>query len=582
MSTVLIVDDMAIFRDPIAASLRLAGYEAVAAPNGQEALALIAKKRPDLILLDLAMPVMDGMTMLAALRRMPGGEKIPVILLTAAAEKRLVLQAAQHGVGDYLLKSRFSLAELLTRVKKHLESKPEQTPAEATAPNPMDAAPATDTSARTEAVTAVQSPIEIPRLLTREECLKRAEAAMDVRSLSGVAAQVISLAASPRGDLEELASLIGRDPALSARVLHAANSAAYTSNRGPVTNVSDAVRKVGCATIRGIASTVGIYEAMSASADPDFNPIRSWQHSFAVATLCEQLCLSARPELGGTAHIVGLCHDLGEILFRTHFAHEYRQVLEVRQRCGRPLAYVERQMLGMPHGELVRTIIRKMGLPQMIREAIEAFHAGDSDASTDPLVRILRMAEAYANGVGLASSKLSPVRPLTRNECRAATGLENPTFPEGEEFRAQIYALTSLLGRLSQPQERELMVPLHARTSARLWLAREAGFSSFDPIAAALQLLAGDVTIKDRLPLSAAECDDHAALAIVTRTPAVKGLLGTDIQRAASYGTRRIPALWLCARPEGAPQTPLAPIAAEITLDGIAEFLSRTESAIAA
>ncbi|HEV2294870.1 MAG TPA: HDOD domain-containing protein [Tepidisphaeraceae bacterium] len=575
MSTILIVDDMAIFRDPIAASLRLAGYDTAAASNGKEALALIANKRPDLILLDLAMPIMDGMTMLAALRRMPGGEKIPVILLTASAEKRLVVQAAQLGVGDYLLKSRFSLTELLARVKRHLHPKAQAPPAEAVAPGVKPSVATTEISKLPPAA-ASREALDIPKLLTRDQCLQRAEDAMDARSLSGVAAQVIAMAASPRGDLEELAGLIGRDPALSARVLQAANSAAYLSKRGPVTNITDAVRQVGCSTVRNIASTVGIYEAMpasSASASPDFNPIRSWQHSFAVATLCEQLCLSARPELGGTAHIVGLCHDLGEILFRTHFAEEYKQVLKVRERTGQPLQYLERQILGMPHGELVRTITRKMGLPDVIRVAIETFHGEDSESSTDPLVRITRVAEAYANGLGLASSGLSLVRPLTRNECRAATGLEKPSSPDSQQFRAEIYALTAMLARLSLAQEKELMVPLHPRGTARVWLAREAGFTSFDPVAAALEVLAGEVTVQDRLPATAAELADHTAIAVLTRTPAVNRLLAADIDRAASLGPQKLPVLWLCTRPEGAPPTPVAPISAAITLDRLVAFL---------
>ncbi len=579
MSTILIVDDMAIFRDPIAACLRLAGYETACAPNGKDALALIAKSPPDLILLDVAMPVMDGMTMLAVLRRTPALAKLPVILLTAAAEKHLILQAAKLGVGDYLLKSRFSLTELVARVKKHLDTKPSVTAAEAPPPNgDVQAAPAA--AAKNLAAPAARDALDIPKLLTRDECIERAEAAMDARSLSGVAAQVIAMAASPRGDLEELASLIGRDPALSARVLQAANSAAYVSKRGPVTNIPDAVRQVGCSTVRSIASTVGIYEAMPGGAESEFNPIRSWQHSFAVATLCEQLCLSARPEMGGTAHIVGLCHDLGEILFRTHFAKEYQQVLEVQQRTGQSLISVERQMLGMPHGELVRTIIRKLGLPDVIRQAIETFHADDAPSSTDPLVRIMRVAEAYANGVGLASSGLSSLRPLTRNECRAATGLEKPSAPDSQQFRAEIYALTAMLARLSASQERQLMVPLHPRANARVWLAREGGFSAFDPVAAVLEML-GEVTIKDRLPATSAELAGHTALAIVTRTPAVGGLLASDIDRAASFASPSLPVLWLCTRPEGAPQQGIAPTVATITLDRVAHFAKTPATSVA-
>lgn len=588
MSRILVVDDEAIVRDPIAASLRLAGYETSCAAGGHEAVASIALEAPDLIILDVAMPGMSGLDVLEAMRRQPKSDLTPVILLTASADKETVLRAAKVGVRDYLLKSRFSLPELLARVKKHLDpaATSKVTAQAALTTNRPRGAAASVPSAQPPNAAAIANANgnggvgEIPQLLTRNECLKRAEAAMDARSLSGVAAQVVSMAASPRGDLDEISSLIGRDPALSARVLQAANSAAFVSKRGPVTNIPDAVRQVGCSVVRGIASTVGIYEAMPASSsDSGFNPIRSWQHSFAVATLCEQLCLSARPELGGTAHIVGLCHDLGEILFRTHFAKEYQQVLEVHARSGHSLPYVERQMLGMPHGELVRTISRKMGLPDVIRQAIETFHGEHAESSADPLVRILRVAEAYANGVGLASSGASSVRPLTRNECRAATGLENPTAPDSQQFRGEIYALTSMLARPSAAEEKQLMLPLHSRANARVWLAREAGFSAFDPIAAALEVIC-DVTVKNQLPDTKDGLGDHGLLAVVTRTPAVAGLMAGDIDRVASFGSERLPVLWLCTRPEGAPRDGIAPVQAMLTLDRVAEFVGTARTGI--
>ena len=122
MSTILVVDDMPIFRDPIAAALRLAGYQTLTASNGRDALATARANRPDLILLDLAMPVMDGLTCLHAMRSIETLVDLPVILLTAMSEKEHELEAAKLGVKDYLLKSRFSLSDLLTRVKGALGS----------------------------------------------------------------------------------------------------------------------------------------------------------------------------------------------------------------------------------------------------------------------------------------------------------------------------------------------------------------------------------------------------------------------------------------------------------------------------
>ena len=83
MSKVLVVDDMPIFREPIAACLRASGYETCIAGNGQEALAVLQSSRPDLILLDIAMPIMDGISFLSVIRGDPATQSIPVILLTA-------------------------------------------------------------------------------------------------------------------------------------------------------------------------------------------------------------------------------------------------------------------------------------------------------------------------------------------------------------------------------------------------------------------------------------------------------------------------------------------------------------------
>jgi CheY-like chemotaxis protein len=123
MKTILVVDDMAIFREPIAASLRLAGYRTFCAGDGEEALRVTRERLPDVILLDISMPKMDGITFLKQLRADPAIAHIRVILLTALSEKKHIIAAGSLGVRDYLLKSRFRLTELQERIKKYEVSK---------------------------------------------------------------------------------------------------------------------------------------------------------------------------------------------------------------------------------------------------------------------------------------------------------------------------------------------------------------------------------------------------------------------------------------------------------------------------
>src|ERR1043165_9896978 len=109
---ILVVDDSAILRDLMCAALRAAGLEVVSAANAADALRAMAAQNVALVVLDIGMPDMDGLTMLGHLRGMDAGCALPVILLTAHEDRVTILRPVALGVRDYLLKSTFSLKEL--------------------------------------------------------------------------------------------------------------------------------------------------------------------------------------------------------------------------------------------------------------------------------------------------------------------------------------------------------------------------------------------------------------------------------------------------------------------------------------
>ncbi len=114
--TILVVDDTVVFRDSIVVALRRQGYDTLLASNGQEALELVRAHDPDLILLDVAMPVMGGLRCLKELRTDQQFRDIPVIMLTAMSERDAIKGAEQMGIQGYLLKSQFSLKDMLAQV----------------------------------------------------------------------------------------------------------------------------------------------------------------------------------------------------------------------------------------------------------------------------------------------------------------------------------------------------------------------------------------------------------------------------------------------------------------------------------
>ncbi len=119
---VLIVDDIPSNLNFLSEVLHVEGIGVLLATGGADALEIARYKLPDLILLDIAMPVMDGYEVCAGLKADPLTHDIPVIYLTARTEPEDILRGFESGAVDYILKP-FNAAELIARVKTHLELK---------------------------------------------------------------------------------------------------------------------------------------------------------------------------------------------------------------------------------------------------------------------------------------------------------------------------------------------------------------------------------------------------------------------------------------------------------------------------
>jgi two-component system OmpR family response regulator len=120
-NTVLIVDDNPDILALLRASLRMAGFDSTEALNGQIALRRIEEERPDLILLDLMMPVLDGWGVLEELR--DRHDRPPVIVVTAAESPELMERAGRFGVSGYVTKP-FNVAALLDLIRSVIGSPP--------------------------------------------------------------------------------------------------------------------------------------------------------------------------------------------------------------------------------------------------------------------------------------------------------------------------------------------------------------------------------------------------------------------------------------------------------------------------
>jgi len=116
MAVILVVDDDSALQRTIRINLRARDHEVLLAMTGRQALAALVADRPDLVILDLGLPDMDGMDVLRHLR---GSSAIPVIVLSARQDADDKVEALDEGADDYVTKP-FSMDELMARVRRTL------------------------------------------------------------------------------------------------------------------------------------------------------------------------------------------------------------------------------------------------------------------------------------------------------------------------------------------------------------------------------------------------------------------------------------------------------------------------------
>jgi two-component system KDP operon response regulator KdpE len=127
MTTVLVIEDDTSLRRALRTSLKARGFEVLESPTAEEGLVLVADDRPDVVLLDLGLPDLDG---IEALRRMRSFSDVPVVVLTARDRQQDKIEALDAGADDYVTKP-FDVEEVLARVRATLRRVPQASAAPA-------------------------------------------------------------------------------------------------------------------------------------------------------------------------------------------------------------------------------------------------------------------------------------------------------------------------------------------------------------------------------------------------------------------------------------------------------------------
>jgi two-component system alkaline phosphatase synthesis response regulator PhoP len=122
---ILIVEDEEPIVRVLTDKLQREGYKVISAPDGKQGLAMALEHKPDMILLDIVMPIMDGISALKALRQDAWGKDVEVMILTNLTDPAKNAEAIEKGVFEYLIKTDWDLVEVINKVRERLANKRE-------------------------------------------------------------------------------------------------------------------------------------------------------------------------------------------------------------------------------------------------------------------------------------------------------------------------------------------------------------------------------------------------------------------------------------------------------------------------
>jgi CheY-like chemotaxis protein len=232
---ILSVDDSRTIRRLVVRAFTPYDCTVAEAGNGEEGLAVAARERPDLIILDVTMPTMDGVTMLTHLRADPELKATPVIMLTAESGRENVLQIARLGIRDYLVKP-FKDEQLIEKAGRVVSLVKKS--AAAPAPGPV-AKPA-----------AVQNTANFQELARQYGLPPVPESVL----------HLTQLVARQDSDLGQISEVINKDPALRARLLRLANPGTDKEADYALQTVEEALMRngIGCALLLAMSTPLAL------------------------------------------------------------------------------------------------------------------------------------------------------------------------------------------------------------------------------------------------------------------------------------------------------------------------------------
>lgn len=389
---ILVVDNQDDFRRSVVRTLQERGFEVMTASDGTEAMGRIQSEGIDLLMLDLEIPGMDGLTLLRRLRRDPRYSRLSAMVVSDVRSRSVIADAGRLGVRDYLLKSSFSVDGMLRRLTRY--DRPsgggDGCEGSAAARTRLQAASEADdeptrnldevrhqvhAAARAEQA-AAEALKTIKPIITRSAIHEHIEQCGELKAMSPTIGQLLKMTTSGDCSIDRVAQVIKQDQALSLKVLKLANSPVYSRGE-PVETVQNAVMRIGLTQIRQAALNIAVIDQFCDESISNWLHVPSlWEHCIATGLIAGEITRrrGGKESEVDSAFTMGLLHDVGRIILAERLGEQYAHVLRTAEELALPLEQVETRMLLVNHADLMDKAMHAWKFPKHLINPIALHH----------------------------------------------------------------------------------------------------------------------------------------------------------------------------------------------------------------
>jgi HD-like signal output (HDOD) protein/DNA-binding NarL/FixJ family response regulator len=397
---ILIAEPAGITRELLAHYLRSLGHDVITATDGQTAWKLVMSHRPDAVILDIALPGLSGLKLIALTRQAEELADTKFVVLTKFTDKRVVMAAAKLRIESYNVKADFNLQHFTDHLAQVLEGQATDAAevAESTSPDAEATGPATtgtpngpvgdppDPSDEAPQFAEDPGPVfpDLADITDLKQCkprIKRSEIREilddcgDLKGMSPAVSEVLSLTGRKNCSIDAVAKAVKKDQGVSLKLLKLANSSVYERGE-PVESVSKAIMRMGLKATRQAVLNLSVVDQFNETRDPRLDIAHFWEHSIGTGLIAAEITR----EIGGdddaidSAFTMGLLHDSGRMVYADLLADDYRHVLDVSEHLDESLTSVESRLLLVDHAEAMDRVLHAWKFPKHLIHPIALHH----------------------------------------------------------------------------------------------------------------------------------------------------------------------------------------------------------------